>query len=44
MDYEIRDLPISTVGYQNIYFKLRTSPDSNKWPNVLQFAVKHLLI
>lgn len=34
VDYARKYLPIGTVSYRKIWFKLHTCPDSVKWPNV----------
>ena len=34
VDFARKYLPLGTLGYRNIWFKLHTCPDSEKWPNV----------
>ena len=34
VDFARKYLPLGTLGYRNIWFKLHTCPDSERWPNV----------
>ena len=34
VDFARKYLPLDTLGYRNIWFKLHTGPDSERWPNV----------
>lgn len=35
VDYARKFLPLGTLSYRKIWFKLHTCPDSEKWPGVL---------
>lgn len=41
VDHARRHLSIDKLCYRKVWYKLHTSPDSSKWPNVLM--VCHLL-
>ncbi len=34
VDFARKYLPLGTMGYRNIWFKLHTCPDSERWPNI----------
>ena len=38
VSYARKYLPISSENYRKIWYKLHTSPDSNRWPNILMLC------